>query len=273
MTITGRVRSKVAVVTGAGSGIGRAGATLLAREGARVVIAEIDEAKGRRVRDAIVEQGYEALFVPVDVRSNESVEELVRTTVEHWGRIDGFFHNAMDVQFVNTRDRRLTEMPDETWHYIIDLVLTGTYRCLKHVGRQMAKQQSGSIVLTATADALIGCAGLDAYTAAKGGVLSVTRSFAAGIAKEGVRVNAICPSIVATEPQREWLNRPESPGMMSLLHLLPIASPEDIAPLVVYLLSDESSVMTGTLIPIDSGYTAFKANIGLMSAVSGAGDS
>jgi NAD(P)-dependent dehydrogenase (short-subunit alcohol dehydrogenase family) len=273
MGTSGKVESKVVIVTGGGSGIGRAGATLLASEGARVVIADIDEEKGQRVCNSILERGEDALFIPVDVRSTESVQELVRQTVGRWGRIDGFFHNAMDVHFVNTQDRRLTEMPDETWDYIIDLVLTGTFRCLKHVGQQMAAQKSGSIVLTATADALIGCAGLDAYTAAKGGVISVTRSFAAGMAKDGVRVNAICPSIVSTEPQQDWLERPESQAMNSMLHLLPIASPEDIAPLVVYLISTESSVVTGTVIPIDSGYMAFKANVDLMAAVSGSKNS
>jgi NAD(P)-dependent dehydrogenase (short-subunit alcohol dehydrogenase family) len=267
MRTSGRVEGKVVIVTGGGSGIGRAGAALLADEGARVVIADINEESGRRVCDSIVGQGNDALFIPVDVRSMDSVKELVRQTVTEYGRIDGLFHNAMDVQFVNTKDRRLTEMPEETWEYIIDLVLTGTFRCLKYVGKQMAGQKSGSIVLTATTDALIGCAGLDAYTAAKGGVVSLTRSFAAGMGKDGVRVNSICPGFVATEPQQAWLSRPESQAMMSMLHLLPVATPEQIAPLALYLISDESSVVTGSVFPIDSGYSAFKANVDLMTAI------
>ena len=120
---------------------------------------------------------------------------MVAQTVERYGRLDILYHNAVDVKFVNEQDRRLTELPNETWHQMIDLVLTGTFFCAKYAGRQMIRQKSGSIILSSTVDALIGCAGLDSYTAAKGGVVSLTRSFAAGMARDGVRVNAICPGI------------------------------------------------------------------------------
>jgi len=249
--------------------MGRAGATLLAAEGARVVVADIDPEKGQRVCRTITGAGHQAVFIPVDVCSSASVEELVNNTVSQFGRVDVLYHNAVDVRFVNEEDRRLTELSDETWHHMIDLVLSGTFRCCKHAGRQMIRQKSGSIILTATVDALIGCAGLDAYTAAKGGVVSVTRSFAAGMAKDGVRVNAICPGFVATEPQMQWMSKPESKAMMAQLHLLPVALPEQIAPFVVYLASDESAVVTGGVFPIDSGYMAFKANVDLMGATSG----
>jgi NAD(P)-dependent dehydrogenase (short-subunit alcohol dehydrogenase family) len=119
----------------------------------------------------------------------------------------------------------------------------------------------------ATVDALIRCAGLDAYTAAKGGVVSLTRSFA-GVAKEGVRVNAICPGFVATEPQLDWLQSTGADATMASLHLLPVATPEQIAPFALYLASDESAVVTGGIFPIDSGYMAFKANVDLMGVVS-----
>jgi len=196
-----RVAGKVAIVTGAASGMGRAGATLLAAEGAKVVVADINQAGGTRVTQSIRDAGGDATFVPLDVRSLDSVKALVQTTLTHYGRVDILYQNAVDVRFVNEEDRRLTELPEETWDRMIDLVLTGTFRCCKYVGRQMMAQHSGSIILSATTDALIGCAGLDAYTAAKGGVVALTRSFAAGMAKEGARVNAICPSFVATEPQ------------------------------------------------------------------------
>jgi NAD(P)-dependent dehydrogenase (short-subunit alcohol dehydrogenase family) len=150
---------------------------------------------------------------------------------------------------------------------MIDMALTGTFRCCKYVGRQMIAQHSGSIILTATVDALVGCAGLDAYTAAKGGVVALTRSFAAGIAKDGVRVNAVCPGFVATEPQLEWLNKSEAKKMVESLHLLPIATPEQIAPFIVYLASDESCVVTGGVFPIDGGYMAFKADLEVVGVV------
>lgn len=264
-----RVGGKVAIVTGGGSGVGRAGAALLAAEGAKVVIADINEAAGRQVAQSIAQAGGEALCIPADVRSVESVKALVEETVRRYSRVDVFFHNAVEVHFVNTQDRRLTELPEETWDRMIGLVLTGTYRCCKYIGQQMIRQRSGSIILTATADALTGCAGLDAYTAAKGGVVSMTRSFAAGIAKEGVRVNAVCPSFVSTEPQMEWLRKPGSREIMNALHLLPVATPEQIAPFVVYLASDESAVVTGGVFPVDSGYTAFKANLDVMGTMAG----
>lgn len=266
--MSGRVEGKVAIVTGGGSGIGRAGATILAAEGAKVVVADVSEEKGLRVCQAITRKGQEAVFIPVDVRSVESVKALVEKTASRYGRIDVLYHNAVDVRFVNEQDRRLTELPEETWNRMIELVLTGTFHCCKYIGLQMLAQRSGSIILTATVDALVGCAGLDAYTAAKGGVVAMTRSFAAGMGKEGVRVNAICPGFVTTEPQLEWFKNPKAQGMMEMLHLLPVASPEQIAPFALYLASDESSAVTGGIFPIDSGYMAFKANLDVMSAVS-----
>ena len=205
-----RLEGKVAVVTGAGSGIGRAGAAAMAAEGARVVIAEIDPERGERVAAQITGDGGEAVADVVDVTDAAAVEALVARTVERWGSLDVLFHCAVDVPFVNNEDGRLTELPDEVWQRMLDLVLTGTFNCAKHAGRRMIEQGSGSIILTATTDALIGCAGLDAYTAAKGGVVALTRSFAAGIARDGVRVNAICPSFVSSEPQREWLANEDS---------------------------------------------------------------
>jgi len=262
-----RVAGKVVVVTGAASGMGRAGATLLAAEGAKVVVADINEAGGTRVTQAIQDAGGEATFLPLDVRSLASVKALVQTTLSHYGRIDVLYHNAVDVRFVNEEDRRLTELPEETWDRMIDLILSGTFRCCKYVGRQMVAQHSGSIILSATDDALIGCAGLDAYTAAKGGVVSLTRSFAAGMGKEGVRVNAICPSFVSTESQLAWMQTNQAKTVMAALHLLPVATPEQIAPFVVYLASDESCVVTGGVFPIDSGYMAFKANLDVMGTM------
>jgi NAD(P)-dependent dehydrogenase (short-subunit alcohol dehydrogenase family) len=263
----GRLRGKVAVVTGGGSGMGRAGATLMAAEGASVVVADVDGDRARTVAGAIATTGGEALPVEVDVRQVASVQRLVAAALARYGRIDVLYHNAVDARFVNEQDRRLTELPEDTWQQIVELVLTGTFRCCKYVGQQMLAQRSGSIILTATVDALVGCAGLDAYTAAKGGVVALTRSFAAGMARDGVRVNAICPGFVATEPQLAWLEAPEAQAAMRALHLLPVARPEQIAPFAVYLASDEAAVVTGGIFPIDGGYTAFKADVDVMGVM------
>ncbi len=260
-----RVEGKVAIVTGGGSGMGRAGATLLAREGAKVVVTDINEENGARVCHTIRQEGLEATFIRADVREVESVKALVANTLALYDRIDVLYHNAIDARFVNNQDRRLTELPEETWDRMLALVLTGTYRCCKYVGRQMLAQHAGSIILTSSVDALIGCPGLDSYTAAKGGIIAMTRSFAAGMAKDGVRVNAICPGTVSTESQLEWLDNPKARAIMRSLHLLPIANPEQIAPFVVYLASEESAIVTGGIFPIDAGYMACKADVDVMA--------
>ncbi len=262
-----RLEGKVAMVTGGGSGIGRAGAAALAGAGARVLIAEINEERGAAVAESIRGGGGEATAIAVDVTDDVAVAAAVAAAVDRWGSLDVLFHNAADVHFINNFDGRLTEISDETWRRITDLVLTGTFRCCRHAGRQMIAQGGGSIILTATTDALIGCAGLDAYTAAKGGVVALTRSFAAGVARDGVRVNAICPSFVSSESQQEWLADDSSRAAVEALHLLPIPTPEQIAPLVVHLACDDSRAMTGAVIPIDSGYMAFKANLDIVGAM------
>ena len=192
---------KIAIVTGAASGIGRAGAHAFAAAGATVVVADINEQGGERVAEEI--GGGRAQFQSVDVRDTRQVQRMAANTVARFGRIDVLFHNAMNVPLVNRGDGRATELAEETWHEIIDLVLNGTFYCCKYVGQQMLRQKSGSIILTATTDALIGQAGIDAYTAAKGGVVAMTRSLAAGVSPEGVRVNAVCPGFVETPGLRQ----------------------------------------------------------------------
>jgi len=263
--VTGsRLEGKVALVVGGGSGMGRAGATAMAAEGAKVVVSDISLERAEAVAASI---GDDAAAMHVDVTSSELVERLVGTTVERFGRLDVLYHCAADVHFVNTQDKRLTELEDDVWARMIDIHLTGTFYVLKHAGRQMVAQGSGSIIVSSTVDALIGCAGLDSYTAAKGGVTSLVRSFAAGVGRDGVRVNAIAPSFVSTEPQRMWLDDEQALSIIQSLHILPVPTPEQIAPFVVYLASDESIAVTGTVFPVDAGYMAFKAQVDVMGTM------
>ena len=260
----GRLEGKVALVVGGGSGMGRAGAAAMAAEGAAVVVSDVSLERAQAVAAGI---GASAVALQVDVTSSELVERLVAETVARFGRIDALYHCAADVQFVNTSDTRVTELDDKTWDRMIDIHLTGTFRVLKHVGRQMIAQESGSMIVSSTVDALVGCAGLDSYTAAKGGVTSMVRSFAAGIGRDGIRVNAIAPSFVTTEPQMVWLDDQQARSTIGSLHILPIPTPEQIAPFVVYLASDESAAVTGTIFPIDAGYMAFKAQLDVMGTM------
>ena len=251
-------------MVGGGSGMGRAGAAAMAAEGADVVVSDIALDRAEAVAESI---GDNAVAMPIDVTRPDLVQRVVADTAERFGRLDVLYHCAADVHFVNTQDRRLTELDDDVWARMIDLHLTGTFNVLKHAGRQMVKQRSGSIIVSSTVDALVGCAGLDSYTAAKGGVTALVRSFAAGVGRDGVRVNAIAPSFVSTEPQRVWLDDESAFATIQSLHILPVPTPEQIAPFVVYLASDESAAVTGAVFPVDAGYTAFKAQVDVMGTI------
>jgi len=257
----GLLDGKIAIITGGASGIGRAGVTRMAEEGAAVVIADLNLEGARALADDLAAKGHAALALRVDVRDSVAVQAMVADALGRFGRIDVLFHNAMSPPLINKQDDRLTELPDATWREIIDLVLTGSFLCAKYVGQAMLKAGSGSIIFTATTDALIGQAGIDAYTAAKGGVVALTRSAAAGLSPHGVRVNAVCPSFVETPHQMAFLSNPELRAELDKLHLMPITQPEDIAELAIFLASDRARYMTGGIHVVDSGYTAFKGGM------------
>jgi NAD(P)-dependent dehydrogenase (short-subunit alcohol dehydrogenase family) len=260
-----RLAGKVAIVTGGASGIGRAGCELMAREGAAVVVADLDVNGAAAVAADIEAKGQKAWACALDVRNSESVRVMVDQAVMRFGQIDILFHNAVSVQLINNHDRRITELPEDIWYKIIDLALTGTFLTAKYVGQHMLQRKSGSIILTATVDALIGQAGIDAYTAAKGGVVALTRSMAAGLSPEGVRVNALCPGFVATPHQSVFTENPAERKKIDNLHLMGIMDPEDVAAFAVFLASDEARRITGGIYAADSGYTAFKAHVDLES--------
>ena len=264
-----KLKNKVAVITGAGSGIGRATAELFAREAAAVVIADIDTVAGTEVQNNIRAEGGTATFVHVDVTDPESVRQMVAETEKLYAGVHILHNNAVDVTFVNQQDRRVTELSEEVWQRMLAVVLTGAFHCCKYAGQAMSRAGGGSIINTATVDALIGCPGLDAYTAAKGGVLAMTRSMAAGLAKENIRVNAICPGFVATPHQMDWLQDPDARRSIESLHLLGILEAEDIARFALFLASDDARRVTGGIFPVDSGYTAFKGDVDIMDALGG----
>jgi NAD(P)-dependent dehydrogenase (short-subunit alcohol dehydrogenase family) len=257
--MSGLLAEKVVLITGGGSGIGAAGARLAARDGALVAVADLALPAAESVAAACRGEAF-----AVDVRDSGSVQAMVAAVVARFGRIDGLFHTAMSVPLVNKHDRRVTELPEPVWESIISLVLTGTFHVCKYVGQQMLRQRGGSIVLTATADALIGQAGLDAYTAAKGGVVSMTRSMAAGLSPEGVRINSICPGFVDTPHQREFLDRPEMRARIESMHLTPIMAAEDVAEMAIFLMSDRGRYQTGGIYACDGGYSAFKGRLDVL---------
>ncbi len=231
---------------------------LFADRGCRVVVADISTPAGRAVVARIRAAGGEAEFVRTDVRSSASVRALANRTVRRFGVVDILFHTSVNARLVNTRDNSALDLKEKVFDEIHRVVLRGVFLCVKYLGRKMRQRGGGAIVLTASVDGQIGVPRLDAYSAAKGGVLSLTKSLAASLAPHGIRVNTIAPGFVATEPQMDFLRHPARRADLRSLHLFDIPGPEHIAPLVVFLASDQARYLTGGVHQADSGYAAFK---------------
>jgi NAD(P)-dependent dehydrogenase (short-subunit alcohol dehydrogenase family) len=249
---------RVALITGAASGIGKAAARLFAREGARVLIADLDEANGRAVAAEITAAGGIAQFVPTDVSQAADAARAVATAVRAWGRLDILYNNAAPTRLCNERDRAVHELDEAVWDTMIDVALKGVFLMSKHALPVMMAQKRGVILNTATVDALLAEPGIDSYTAAKGGVIALTRSMALNYAAHGIRVNAISPGYVITECQQDWYQNPAARAAAEGLHLTRLGRPEDIAELALFLASDRAEFMTGSNLVIDGGFTAFK---------------
>lgn len=251
---------KTAVITRAGPGMGRAAALLFAAEGANVVVADVNEAGGSSVVAQIEGAGGSALFVPTDVSETEQVQALVGAAVERFGTITTLYNNAAPVDLVNTADRSVTELPEDVFDRMWAVVLCGTFLVSKYGIPPLVRSGGGSVINTSTVDAVVGQGGDDAYTAAKGGVLSLTRSTAV-CAVHGIRVNAILPGFVRTPATEAWLSKEASRRAIESLHLTRVGEPEDIARFTLYLASDDSEYVTGGWHMIDGGFTAFKTTI------------
>ena len=246
----GRLDGKIALITGAGRGIGRAAALLFAAEGARVAIAEIARAEGEATARAIETAGGEALFVVTDVTDPASVEAAIQATVARFGGLHVLYNNAGGA---TPKDGKVTEIDlDEFWR-TIGVDLFGTFLGCRYAIPVMAEGGGGSIINTTSIRAMIGTAGADAYTSAKGGVRALTQALALQWASHGIRVNAIAPGVVLTERVKALLREDDPIFQKSLLGA---STPEDVAQMALYLASDESRKVTGAILPLDSGASA-----------------
>ncbi|MGE0231223.1 MAG: SDR family NAD(P)-dependent oxidoreductase [Flavobacteriaceae bacterium] len=245
----GRLTGKRTVITGAGTGIGRCAAELFAREGAQVAILEIDADSGKAAADAIGNAGGSAIFIPTDVTDGDSVRAAIDETRRAFGRIDVIYNNA---GLSTSRDGPVTECPDEEFWAAVSLNLYGTWLCCKYGIPALIEAGGGSVINTVSIAAMKGLKGLDAFTAAKGGVVSLTRSMAVEYAPDKIRVNAIAPTMIMTERVRRLSGRQVSKDTEKQ-NLLGPGEPIEIAHLAVYLASDESRITTGQTIPVDSG--------------------
>jgi NAD(P)-dependent dehydrogenase (short-subunit alcohol dehydrogenase family) len=250
-----RLPDKVTVITGAASGIGRGSALVFGREGARVVVSDIQAEAGRETAATIRAAGGTAMFVRCDVTSPDQVRELFAETVATWGRVDVVFANAGVGGFAT----RLVDISEERWRRLLEVNLTGPFLCMKYGIPRMIESGGGSIILTASIGGLAAFPGSAAYSAAKGGIVAMARTAAIEYAADGVRVNAICPGYIETPLSGRFSGDDRSAFWAKLASDTPLGRmglPEDIARVALFLASDESAYVTGIAIPVDGGVVA-----------------
>ncbi len=250
-----KLEGKVALVTGGGSGIGRASALALAGEGARVVVADVNAGGGQATVEAVRAIGGDAAFVEADVTSNSDVESIIQATVDTYGQLNCAFNNAGIEGAVGVP---IAEAQEHDWDRVIGINLTGVWLCLKHELAYMRQHGGGSIVNTASVAGLVGGTFGAAYHASKHGVVGLTKAAALEYGPSSIRVNAVCPGVIRTEmAQRLLADDDARETRIAALHPLGrLGTPQEVAELVVWLCSDSASFVTGAAISVDGGYVA-----------------
>ena len=251
----GRLNGKIALITGAGKGMGRVAAELFATEGARVVVADLMDEDGETTVERIRAAGGEAVFVHTDVSASDQAEAMIGTAVETFGGLHVLYNNA---GIFPADDGGTTETPEPTWDAVMDVNLKGVWLGCKFAIPAMIDSGGGSIVNVASFVALMGAATAQiAYTASKGGVLSMTREIAVEYARRGIRANALCPGPIETPMLAELMSDPQR-RQRRLVHIPMgrLGRAEELARAALFLASDDSSFMTGASLVVDGGITA-----------------
>jgi len=253
--MAGILEGKTAIITGAGSGIGRATAKIFAREGAKLLISDIVAEAGTETLEALRSTGAAAIFMKVDVSNASDVAAMVAKAVETYGRIDCAFNNA-GIEGEGAVTHKCSE---ENWHRVISINLTGVWLCMKAEIEQMLKQGGGgSIVNTSSLAGLAGSVGGPAYVASKHGVAGLTKTAALEYGRHGIRVNAVCPGPIHT-PMMQRIMRGSAEAEQRFIRAEPLkrfGAPEEIGESVAWLCSDRASYVTGLAMPVDGGAIA-----------------
>jgi NAD(P)-dependent dehydrogenase (short-subunit alcohol dehydrogenase family) len=251
-----RLAGKVAIVTGAASGIGRASAIAFAREGAKILVADCNESGGRGAVAEILSAGGDANFAKVDVAKEKDVREMVDATVARWGTIDILFNNAGVVLV-----KSVEQMTEEEWDRVMSINVKAAFLATKHVVPIMRRNGGGAILNTGSIASFTGQVCTPAYSASKGAIALLTKSLALDLGRDNIRVNCICPGITDTPMLREHLGHGDEGearirARLSRVPLGEILRPEDVARAALYLVSQDSSGVTGVLHVVDGGLLA-----------------
>lgn len=244
-----QLKDKIAIITGAADGIGKETARLFAEEGAVVIVFDIDE-KGERIVNDLSDDGHIASFEKVDVTDEDSIKKTMDAIVQKYGSIDILVANAGIVDALPIHN-----LSSKEWDRSIDINLKGVFLTNKYAIEQMRKQKSGSIVNTASMLGLVGKENITSYSAAKGGVVNLTRTLGVTYASEGIRVNAVCPGYINTK----LINQKPADQLEEIVGLHPIGrlgEPVEVAKAILFLASDDASYICGACLTVDGGYTA-----------------
>ena len=243
-----RVQDKVVIITGAANGIGAATARIFAREGAKIVAADINRQDGERLVQELREGGAEAIFVEVNVAEEASAQRLMERTLEAFGRIDVLINNAGI-----HRDGWLVKMSEEAWDLVIVVNLKGVFNCGKHAAKVMMDQGRGVIINTTSVVGLYGNMGQSNYAASKFGVIGLTKTWAKELAPRGIRVNAVAPGYTMTA-MMDTVPEKILSAIKEKTPLKRLGEPEDVAYAYLYLASDEASYVNGAVLSVDGGF-------------------
>lgn len=258
-----RLEGKVALVTGSTRGIGRAIAVMFASEGAKITITGRTQDAGAMLEKTIRAAGGDALYVPTDVGREEEVKAAVDAAVKHFGKLTTLINNAAPTELMGPtgRDGAVDQLATEDWRSILRVALDGVFWSTKYAVPEMIRAGGGSIVNISSGAAMLGLAGLDSYTAAKGALNSLTRSFAVEYAPHNIRANCLVVGMVlSSEGAYKMVEDPVLGPAIRGIHLTRIGKPEDIAYAATYLASDEAEFVTGAILPVDGGVTC-KLNV------------